>query len=108
MHLNYHFLKYLAPALHGVLSGSKILACFSQSKDELILETEDQQGTRFLRAHFLPPQVFLAFPENFHRAKRNSVNLFQELIGDTITYCGVFSFERAFYFDLESGKKAGI
>lgn len=105
MHLNYHFLKYLAPALHDVFSGSKIQACFSQSKDELILEAEGQQGALFLRAHLLPPQVFLAFPENYHRAKRNSVNLFQELIGDSIKYCGVFSFERAFYFDLESGKK---
>lgn len=105
MHLNYHFLKYLAPALHEIFAGTMVLACFSQSKDELILETEGQRGIQFLRAHFLPPQVFLDFPENYHRAKRNSVNLFQELIGDSIKHCGVFSFERAFYLDFESGKK---
>ncbi|OOG77227.1 NFACT RNA binding domain-containing protein [Algoriphagus sp. A40] len=105
MNLNYHFLKYLAPALNSEFSGSQIHACFSQSKDELIFETEGENGIRFIRAHLLPPQIYLSFPEQFHRAKRNSIDLFQELIGDTIEKCSVFSFERAFYFDLGSGKK---
>jgi predicted ribosome quality control (RQC) complex YloA/Tae2 family protein len=105
MHLNYHFLKYLAPALNETFSGQEIMACFSQSKDELIIETEGKQGIRPIRAHLLPPQVYLSFPEQFHRAKRNSVNLFQELIGDTIEKCEVFNFERAFFLELESGKK---
>lgn len=105
MHLNYHFLKYLAPALNTAFSGNQILACFSQSKDELILETEGENGSRFIRAHLLPPQVYLSFPEQFHRAKRNSIDLFQELIGDAIQKCAVFTFERAFYIDLKSGKK---
>ncbi|HSF55601.1 MAG TPA: NFACT RNA binding domain-containing protein [Algoriphagus sp.] len=105
MHLNYHFLKYLAPALNTEFSGSQISACFSQSKDELIMETEGENGIRYIRAHLLPPQIYLSFPDQFHRAKRNSIDIFQELIGDSIQKCGVFSFERAFYFDLESGKK---
>jgi hypothetical protein len=105
MHLNYHFLKYLAPALNDAFADQKITACFSQSKDELIIETEGQSTNRYIRAHLLPPQVYLSFPEQYHRAKRNTINLFQELIGDSIEKCGVFSFERAFYFDLESGIK---
>jgi predicted ribosome quality control (RQC) complex YloA/Tae2 family protein len=105
MHLNYHFLKYLAPALNDAFADQKITACFSQSKDELIIETEGQSTNRYIRAHLLPPQVYLSFPEHYHRAKRNTINLFQDLIGDSIEKCGVFSFERAFYFDLESGKK---
>ncbi|RIW15013.1 DUF814 domain-containing protein [Algoriphagus lacus] len=105
MHLNYHFLKYLAPALDVTFAGNRITACFSQSKDELIFETEGENGIRFIRAHLLPPQVYLSFPLQFQRAKRNSIDLFPELIGDSIQGCAVFSFERAFYFQLESGKK---
>lgn len=105
MHLNYHFLRFLAPALHRHFQGSRIVSCFSQSKDELILETEGPEENSFIRAHLLPPQVFLAFPAQFHRAKRNSIDLFAELVGDLIVKCGSFRFERAFYFDLESGKK---
>ena len=108
MHLNFHFLKYLAPALKEAFVGNSIVSCFSQSKDELIIETEGPTRTRFIRAHLLPPQVYLSFPVQFHRAKRNSINLFQELIGDQIEKCVVFSFERAFYFDFKSGKKLVI
>jgi hypothetical protein len=105
MHLNYHFLKFLAPALAENFSGKKITACFSQSKDELIFETTDLEETRFIRAHLLPPQVYLSFPLQFQRAKRNSIDLFGEVIGDTISSCGVFAFERAFFLNLESDKR---
>jgi predicted ribosome quality control (RQC) complex YloA/Tae2 family protein len=107
MHLNYHFLKYLCPALDEAFAGKKIVACFSQNKDELVIETEDEEGEepRGIRAHLLPPQIYLSFPTQFSRAKRYSVDLLQELIGDRIVRCSVFNFERAFYFDLQSGSK---
>jgi predicted ribosome quality control (RQC) complex YloA/Tae2 family protein len=104
MHLNYHFLQYLCPELEKAFKGKKIISCFSQNKDELILEIDDAEESRFIRAHFLPPQIYLSFPENFQRAKRNSIDLFKELIGDEIIGCEVLSFERAFYFTLSSGK----
>ncbi len=104
MHLTYHFLRFLAPALSDSFAGNTIVACFSQSKDELVFETEGAQGTQFIRAHLLPPQVSLSFPSEFHRAKRNSVSLFESLIGDQIRSCRVFSNERALKFELSSGK----
>jgi hypothetical protein len=104
MHLAYHFLRFLAPALSDSFAGNTIVACFSQSKDELVFETEGAQGTQFIRAHLLPPQVYLSFPSEFHRAKRNSVSLFESLIGDQIRSCRVFSNERALKFELSSGK----
>lgn len=103
MHLNYHFLKFLCPELREVFRGNQITACFSQNKDELIIETTSGENLNYIRAHFLPPQIYFDFPTNFKRAKRNSINLFQELIGDTIEDCEVYSFERAFYFTLKSG-----
>jgi hypothetical protein len=104
MHLAYHFLRFLAPALSDSFAGNTIVACFSQSKDELVFETDGAQGTQFIRAHLLPPQVYLSFPSEFHRAKRNSVSLFESLIGDQIRSCRVFSNERALKFELSSGK----
>jgi predicted ribosome quality control (RQC) complex YloA/Tae2 family protein len=104
MHLNYHFLKFLCPELARVLVGKKVLACFSQSKDELIFQTSDQNSERCIRAHLLPPQIYLSFPEQFPRAKRNSADLFVELIGDTIKSCRVLNFERGFILTFSSGK----
>ena len=104
MHLTYHFLRFLAPTLSDEFAGNTIVSCFSQSKDELILETEGLQGTRFIRAHLLPPQVYLSFPIQFHRAKRNTVSLFDAVIGEQILSCRAFSNERALKFELSSGK----
>ncbi|WPR73606.1 NFACT RNA binding domain-containing protein [Algoriphagus sp. NG3] len=104
MHLNYHFLKYLCPELETAFMGKKITSCFSQNKEELIIEAHDGIETRYIRAHLHPPQIFLSFPENFQRARRNSIDLFKELIGDEIVACKVLGFERAFYFTLGSGK----
>ncbi len=101
MHLNYHFLRFLAPALTDKFGGSEVNACFSQSKDELIIET----SKGFIRAHLLPPQIHLAFPDTFHRAKRNSIDLFESLIGEQIDFFRVAKFERAFWLNLKSGKR---
>lgn len=104
MHLNYHFLKFLCPELARVLVGKKITACFSQNKDELIIQTSDSTNARCVRAHLLPPQIYLSFPEQISRAKRNSADLFGELIDDTIQSCRVLNFERGFILRFSSGK----
>lgn len=104
MHLNYHFLKFLCPALDQKFKGQKIISCFSQSKDELIIETEGKAGELWIRAHLKTPQIFLSFPIQFRRAKRNSINLFPELLNSTIESCEVLNFERSFIFKLSSGK----
>ena len=104
MHLTYHFLRFLAPALSDSFAGNTIVSCFSQNKDELVLETEGPEGTLFIRAHLLPPHVYLSFSSQFHRAKRNTVSLFDSLIGEQIRSCRVFSNERALKFELSSGK----
>ena len=104
MHLTYHFLRFLAPALSDSFAGNTIVSCFSQNKDELVLETEGPKGTLFIRAHLLPPHVYLSFSSQFHRAKRNTVSLFESLIGEQIRSCRVFSNERALKFELSSGK----
>ncbi|MBN3519792.1 DUF814 domain-containing protein [Algoriphagus lutimaris] len=104
MHLNYHFLKFLCPALNQRFQGQKIVSCFSQSKDELIIETYGEKGESWIRAHLKTPQIYLSFPDQFRRAKRNSINLFPELLNETILSCEVIDFERSFIMKLTSGK----
>lgn len=101
MHLNYHFIRFLAPALSEMFKGSRVISCFSQSKDELLIETT----AGFIRAHLLPPQIYLAFPQTYHRAKRNSINLFESLIGEQIASIRAVQFERAFWINFDSGRR---
>lgn len=104
MHLNYHFLRFLAPAMQERFAGSTIKACFSQNKEELILEMERSQEKYYLRAHLLAPQVYIEFPARFVRAKHNSPTIFPSLLEDKILSFSVFPYERALKMELISGQ----
>lgn len=99
MHNNYYFLKILSREFARRLalpwqlgrearevaeaSGEipmTLLACFSQSKDELVLGFGRPEEELYLQAHLKSDFAALSFPDNFFRAKKNSVDLFQDLI----------------------------
>lgn len=103
MHQNYHFLKFLCPELQARLAGFTIHSCFSQNKDELVILFELDGQSACIRANLLPIYSCLSFPEDFKRSKKNTVNLFDEWIGQKVQSVAVFSNERAFKIVLESG-----
>ncbi|MEO1652238.1 MAG: NFACT RNA binding domain-containing protein [Bacteroidota bacterium] len=99
MHNNYYFLKILSQELAHRLGVAwqlgrearevveppsappmTLMTCFSQSKDELILGFARQGEDLYMQAHLKSDFAALSFPDNFFRAKRNSVDLFPELI----------------------------
>ena len=105
MHLNYHFLKFLCPALERKFSGAEIVEIFSQNKNELIIGCTKDSQDRFIRANLLPSISCLAFPDDFKRGKKNTVSLFPELIGQKIIGIQTVAFERAFEISLTNGFK---
>ena len=99
MHNNYYFLRVLAKELKQKLMYARLKQCFSQEKDELVLGFERQNGDDFwikccLGAHFST----LQFPESFHRAGRNSVDLFSDVLLAEVQEVQMFENERAFAF----------
>lgn len=96
MHNNFYFLRQLTRALERVLSGAVVSECFSQSKDELVLRFETAGAPFLIRASLLPELSCLSFPENFQRAKKNSVDLFSGLVGRRVTRARQFQNERSF------------
>ena len=120
MHQNYHFLKQLAPRLHSELEGKRFVEAFSQQKDELIIvfaeeadgEWNDQPEQQdhplinpfFIKATLTNSFSCLSFPERFDRARRNSVNLFNDFEGDKVDFVKVCKNERAIQVHFESGR----
>jgi predicted ribosome quality control (RQC) complex YloA/Tae2 family protein len=101
MHLNYHFFKFLCPALKAEILGGTITSCFSQNKEELIIELKKTDGNPFfIRALLLPANTSISFPKDFKRSKKNNVDLFPEIIGEKVTDIQLLNFERAFYICL--------
>lgn len=100
MHLNYHFLQFLCPAIENKFSGHVISEIYFQKSGEFILHTK-QGGT--IRLHIVPPFIYFSFPENFQPAKKNKQNVFQDLVNDNIVSCWVLNFERSFFLEFASG-----
>ncbi len=96
MHNNYYFLCQLSNALEGQLKGCVISECFSQAKDELIVRFETTGDSFYIRASLEASFAALSFPGNFQRARKNSVDLFADLIGLRVTGVRQFNNERSF------------
>ncbi|WP_375417795.1 NFACT RNA binding domain-containing protein [uncultured Hymenobacter sp.] len=81
MHTNYYFLRLLAPALTARLAGFRVISCFSQEKDELVVGLNNGQQEFWLKAQLGAAFPALALPETFQRARTNSVDLLPNLLG---------------------------
>ncbi len=103
MHNNFYFLRQISSRLDLKLKGFTLVSCFSQSRDELVIELNDAKSSFFIRASLLPEFTCLTFPVRFQRARKNSVDLFDTLIMKVVTGVRQFSNERSFAIDLEGG-----
>lgn len=104
MQNNYYFIRSLSNELSKQIIGYEVATIFSQNKDELLIGLIDNQNpeTEFwIRSTFTPELTTLSFPQTFARAKRNSIDLFDSLIGKKITSIRQFTNERAFGIELE-------
>ena len=100
MHNNYYFLRQLSAELEKKISGTIISECFSQNKDELIIRFETTTKPLFIRASLQSDFCCLSFPEEFSRARKNSVDLFDKLIGHRVTGITQINNERSFILEL--------
>lgn len=96
MHNNYYFLRQLSTELEKRILGTVVSECFSQSKDELIIRFETKTQPFFIKASLQSEFCCLSFPEEFNRARKNSVDLFQELIGLRVSGITQADNERSF------------
>lgn len=103
MHLNYHFFRFLCPALDEEYRDYELVECFSQNKNELILAFSKDEEEKYIRANLQPANTVIDFPGNFARSKKNNVTLFHQLIGDRVVEIKVFKNERAFFISFTSG-----
>ncbi len=95
MHNNYFFLRQLTISLGRKLQSAVVSECFSQNKEELILRFEAKEPF-FIKASLSSSFSCLSFPENFHRARKNSIDLFEKIIGQQVEGIRQFENERSF------------
>jgi predicted ribosome quality control (RQC) complex YloA/Tae2 family protein len=107
MHTNYHFLTKIVDHLRPRWVGLRLLAAFSQNKDELVLGFGSASDELWLRAQLGNGAdghgggYHVSFPTQFARAKRNSVDLFDALLDAQVVDIVVTPFDRSFSIILQ-------
>jgi predicted ribosome quality control (RQC) complex YloA/Tae2 family protein len=102
VHNNYYFLKQLSAELEKNLNGFSIVSCFSQNKEELVIEFNNTKKSFFIKASLPAHFSCLSFPEVFNRARKNSIDLFNKVLLKKVTGIQQFENERSFSILLES------
>jgi len=101
VHNNFYFLRQLSARLNESIIGYTLVSCFSQNKDELIIELNNSTNSFFIKTNLAPGFCCLSFPKNFHRARKNSIDLFKDLILKKVILVTQFENERSFLIQLE-------
>jgi len=101
VHNNFYFLRQLSRALKEKLAGFTVVSCFTQQKEELVLEFNNSTKSFFVRAHLQSDFCCLSFPETFVRARKNSVDLFSTVILRKVESIRQYENERSFSIALE-------
>ncbi len=81
----------------------QLATAFSQTKDELILGFCREEEEFYWRVSLQAQFCCLSFPDDFARAKRNSVELFTEILHLPIICIIQFQQERSFALEFEGG-----
>ncbi len=102
MHNNYYFLRQVLVALQNKLTGWQLVTAFTQDKDELILGFMADREEYFIRVSLRSELVCLTFPATFHRARKNSVDLFEQAIGKKVTGVVQYRQDRSFALQLDT------
>jgi predicted ribosome quality control (RQC) complex YloA/Tae2 family protein len=100
---SYFLLKQLVPELKEHLLGASIEDCFSQHRDELVLQFAKSATQEFtVIAHLNPQFTCLAFPQEYQKAKKNTATIFSRLYHLKVIDIKNYAYERAFSIEFEN------
>ena len=103
MHCSYFVLRHLGAELHSLLEGSRLVSCYSQEKDELILQFVKHDQEYFIHTVQRPDFSIIRVPLELRRAKKNSISLFQQVENCRVSGVSCLQNERCISIRLEPG-----
>jgi predicted ribosome quality control (RQC) complex YloA/Tae2 family protein len=99
MQFHYYTLVAIAKHLNENYQNSKLLSCFSQNKNEVVIEWENL----FLRVGCNTPLTFLVPVKEYAKAGKNVVTLFEAMQGLHFQRARVLPYERILILELSEG-----
>ncbi|MBI5216795.1 MAG: DUF814 domain-containing protein [Ignavibacteriae bacterium] len=108
MFVHYFTLRTLCNELHESLHGTSIVEVFSQQKNELCLMLEKEGTEMTLCISVESGMNYCLLRNDFNRARKNSVDLFQPLPGLSIKQISIHPTERMLVVDVEDGMRLSL
>ncbi|MEM6783748.1 MAG: NFACT family protein, partial [Bacteroidota bacterium] len=108
---SYYTLRALARLWNGDLAGTRLLDAYSQNRAELtlVVAPDEAEEADAWTLHLLLGAERGAFRSpGTHRARRNSVTLFEDVLGRTVTGVRVADRDRFLYLDLDDGTQLTV
>jgi len=105
---NYFTLLHLTKSLSERMAGLTLRACFSQQRDTLVLHASQGERSEWVEICCSPAGNYMLPRTSYARARKNSIDLFPDLIGDPITACTMHGRDRQVTIRLASGERIVI
>lgn len=104
MYHTYFYFSRLSAQLNGLLAGSRLMECFSQQKDEVVLRFfTASENDFYIKADLSQGNSLLTFPAEFARTRSNSADLFPELTGLLVEQVIQTPYDRSFHIRFVNG-----
>jgi predicted ribosome quality control (RQC) complex YloA/Tae2 family protein len=91
---NYFILNRLALELNKLISGWTINEIFTQEKNILLISLRHSGETKYIEMDVNHSFPYLDIRDEFHRAKKNSINFFHEALNQKILSVEIAKFDR--------------
>ncbi len=101
MFKNYFFLNRFIVEANEVIKNLEITSIFSQEKDRLIIELSGNGIQKFLEISVNPGFPFISLKNEFHRAKKNSVDFFDLAVSQKVISLEIARFDRVIRLNLD-------
>ena len=100
---NFFTIKHTARFLNKSITGFEISEIFSQEKDKLCIVINSNSDEKTVEFSADKKYPYLILRSNFSKARKNSVNLFQEIYGSKITGIDLYNSDRVILFSMSDG-----
>lgn len=102
MYKNYFYLLRAVIELKNILKNKKIIECFTQEKERLFIHFFEKIENDF---HLIvdTQDFYLSIKKNFHKAKKNVINFFEEYFPSELQNISIAFGERIIKLQINSG-----
>ncbi|MBX7125587.1 MAG: NFACT RNA binding domain-containing protein [Cyclobacteriaceae bacterium] len=102
MQNNYFFFRHLVPQLSARLRGMMLVSCFTQTRDELVMEFRNTTDKLFIRVSLGQAFSCLSFPEEFARARKNTIDIFNDALMQSVQGVVLTTNDRSFAIQFDN------